>query len=128
MVSIILEILKSNKIPFPIRPITSFVSNRFFSAFVIPHLNTDLEFLEKQLESAPDGGGYICGRHLTAADILLSFPLGLVKERIGKVDGSIFGKYPKLWAYLERLKGEEGYKRAEKRIEEVEKAAKGGKK
>ncbi|KAK4216633.1 glutathione S-transferase 1 [Rhypophila decipiens] len=129
LVSIVLDIMKSNKMPFPVRPITSFVASKFFSAFVIPHINTDLAFLEKQLETAPDGGGYICGSHLTPADILLTFPLQLTKDRIGKVDASIHAKYPKLWAYLERLKGEEGYKRADRRIEEAEKADKcGGKK
>ena len=120
LVSIILEILKSNKIPFPIRPITAFVSNKFFTSFVIPHLNTDLAFLESQLESSPDGGEYLCGKYLTPADIILSFPLELVKTRIGNMDASVLEKYPKLWAYCDRLRSSEGYKRAEKRIEEVE--------
>lgn len=119
LVSIILEILKSNKIPFPIRPITSFVANKFFSAFVIPHLNTDLAFLEQQLESAPDGGGYLCGKDLTPADIIMSFPLQLVRTRIGEnVDKTVLEKYSRLWDYLARIQNEEGWKTAERRVEE----------
>ncbi|KAK3313362.1 hypothetical protein B0H66DRAFT_565939 [Apodospora peruviana] len=123
LVALVLNILKGPQIPFLIRPITGFVASKFYDNFVTPYIANHLSFIQSQLESAPDGGPYLCGKHLTAADILLNFPLGLVHDRLGdiKLNGEkVVDKYPKVWEYLQRLQGHDGYKRAEKRIEEVE--------
>ena len=87
-----------------------------------------LGFLESQLETSPDGGSYLCGAHLTAADILMSFPLQMARERAaglssGKGQQTMADKYPKVWAYLKRLEDEPGYKLAEAKIKELEKKA-----
>lgn len=122
-------VLKSSKIPFFIRPITSSVADKLGAAFLAPEMDKQLGFLESQLETSPDGGSYLCGAHLTAADILMSFPLQLAKERIaalglGRGQGtSTAEKYPKVWAYLTRLEDEPGYKLAEAKVKELEKKA-----
>lgn len=86
------------------------------SRFLSPNMETHFAFLESQIASSPDGGEYLCGRELTGADILMSFPLGAARGR------STFSeeKYPKLWAYVLKLESLEGYKRAVDKIIEVE--------
>ncbi|KXX82515.1 Glutathione S-transferase 1 [Madurella mycetomatis] len=130
LVALILSILKSSRIPFIVRPITSGVADKMFAAFVVPDVSKHLAFLESQLETSPNNGSYLCGTHLTAADILVSFPLLLVRQRVGglsagKGEPKIADKYPKLWAYLQRLQEEPGYMQAEARIDELEKKGRG---
>lgn len=74
---------------------------------------THFAFLESQLASSPDNGEYLCGASLTAADILLSFP---IVAAAGKVDAE---KYPKLKAYAERIEKHEGHVASIKKIEEI---------
>ncbi|GAB1321057.1 bifunctional glutathione transferase/peroxidase [Madurella fahalii] len=129
LVELILSILKSPKIPFIIRPITSGVADKIIAAFLVPNLSRHLVFLESQLETSPNNGSYLCGAHLTAADILMSFPLLIAKHRAGslsagKGEPKLADKYPKLWAYLQRLQEEPGYMRAEAKINELEKRGK----
>ncbi|KAK4120238.1 hypothetical protein N657DRAFT_649303 [Parathielavia appendiculata] len=126
LVGLILQILKGPKIPFFIRPITSSVADKMSAAFLIPELIHHLDFLESQLETSPDNGNYLCGNDLTTADILMSFPLQLVRERGAAVHDArgkdrLADKYPKVYAYLKRLEEEPGYKRAEAKIKELEK-------
>lgn len=79
----------------------------------------NLAFLEEQLRTSPGGGEFICGKELTAADVLLSFPVIAVTIRVLK-DEKNKDKYPLLVAYAKRLEGIEGYKRAVKKIEEID--------
>lgn len=86
------------------------------SKFLGPSLNTHFDFLETQIATSPDNGDFLCGRELSGADIMMSFPLRAAKGR------STFSKerHPKLWAYVERLEAMEGYKRAVQKIVDVE--------
>lgn len=84
--------------------------------FLEPNMATHFGFLESQIESSPDEGQYLCGKELTGADILMSFPLEAAKGRAGLKQA----KYPKLWAYVERLQEREAYKRAVQKVIEVE--------
>ncbi|KAL1840017.1 hypothetical protein VTJ49DRAFT_934 [Mycothermus thermophilus] len=124
LVGLILGILKSPRIPFLIRPITSGVSSKLAAAFLAPELARNLAFLEEQLKTAP-GTGYLCGPHLTAADILMVFPLQLARQRAGglthgKEGKKILDQFPAVWEYLERLENEPGYKRAEEKAKQWE--------
>jgi glutathione S-transferase len=119
-------VLRSPKIPFFIRPITSLVAGQMRAGFLAPEMAKHLAFLESQLETSPANGNYLCGAHLTTADILMSFPLLLARETIAELgatngQGKLIDQYPKVWAYVKRLEGEPGYKRAEARIKELEK-------
>jgi len=102
---------------FFLRPITSRIATKL-EDLIESELKTHLDFLESQLASAPDGGPYLCGAHLTGADIMMSFPLLTVQTQ----DGSPLNKksYPKLWAYAELLKESESSKRAIAKIVEIE--------
>src|SRR3954453_24019159 len=115
--------MKGPRIPFIIRPVVSSVADKLYAGFVQPNMTKHLSFVEKQLESAPKGGPYLCGEHLTIADILISFPLLLAPGRLGGLAGGndkVLTPYPKVKAYVERLENEDGYVRAKKRVEELE--------
>lgn len=68
------------------------------------------------MKTSPDGGDYFCGEEMTEADLMMMFPIEGAKEWAG-LDAK---KYPLLYAYLDRLKGRESYKKAEQRIVEIE--------
>ncbi|RAL05530.1 glutathione S-transferase [Aspergillus ibericus CBS 121593] len=100
--------------PFFIKPLPRLVAGQIESAFLTRNITAHLEFLEQQLSSSPGGGKYICGTELTAADIMMSFP---VIAMAGRVDLKTF---PLLKGYAERLQGEEAYVRAVRKVEEVD--------
>jgi len=83
------------------------------SMYLNENFKTHFGFLESQLASSPDDGKYLCGKDLTAADILMSYPLILGK---GKIDKPAF---PKLMAYIDMLEKHEGYVESIKKIEEL---------
>ena len=93
------------------------VTGGLTSAYINPNVATNFEFLEQQLATSPDNGQYLCGPKLTGADILLSFPLGAA--RAGRVSLTK-EKYPKLYAYVERLEAEPGFKKSIEKIIEVD--------
>ncbi|KAJ5925314.1 hypothetical protein N7454_007953 [Penicillium verhagenii] len=105
--------------PFFVRPITGLVASQVEASFLNRNIEGNLDFLEDQLKTAPEGGPWICGKDLTAADILLSFPAIAANGRVLQ-DKEKREKYPLLASYAERLQEVEGYKRAVKKIEEVE--------
>jgi glutathione S-transferase len=86
---------------------TSFLNDQFALHY---------RFMEDQLSTSPDGGQYLCGKDVTAADILMSFPVEVGNHRSGvkKED------YPKCFEYVEKLHEREAYKRAVDKIVEVE--------
>ncbi|KAF9872707.1 hypothetical protein CkaCkLH20_09886 [Colletotrichum karsti] len=123
--SLVVSALKSNNVPFIVRPITSVVANRIFSMMVFPNAKKHLAMLEQQLETAPGGGNkYICGPNLTAADILLSFALIAAEDRLDSFGnwpgGSAKKAHPRVFEYIERLKKEPGYERSAQKIREID--------
>ncbi|KAJ5779929.1 hypothetical protein N7457_005089 [Penicillium paradoxum] len=108
-----------NAPPFFVRPITNLVASQVENQFLTRNVEGNLAFLEEQLRTSPDSGQYICGKELTVADILLSFPVIAVTMRTLK-DQENRNKYPLLVEYANRLESSEGYQRAVKKIEEIE--------
>jgi len=92
------------------------VANKIHSGFLDPNFKTHFEFLESQLASSLENGNYLCGPHLTGADVLLSFPLIAGRKRAGLTQE----KYPKLYAYIDRLEAEPGYKKAADKIVDMD--------
>lgn len=101
------------------RPITSIVASQVEAAFLTRNVEGNLAFLEDQLKTAPEGGPFLCGKELTAADILISFPIIAAKQRALQ-DPKQQEKYPLLLAYADRLEGFDGYKKAVSKIEAIE--------
>ena len=104
------------KSPFFIKPIANAITGNIESMFLKPNLESNFNFLESQVKSAPDGGGYLCGSKLTGADILLSYPLSAAKGRAGLSKE----KYPALFEYVTRLEAMEKNKKAVQRIIDIE--------
>ncbi|KAJ5901491.1 hypothetical protein N7495_002019 [Penicillium taxi] len=107
-----------NSPPFFVRPLTGFVASQIEASFLNRNIQGNLAFLEERLKTAPEGGPFICGKELTAADILLSFPIIAISRRLLK--GEEKAKYPLLAAYAERLQTADGYKKAVAKVEQVE--------
>ncbi|KAF7350998.1 hypothetical protein MSAN_01662000 [Mycena sanguinolenta] len=112
--------IKKAPVPFFLRPITSRIANQIGSSFVGPEFVKHLTFLESQLESAPEGGPYLCGAHLTVVDILMSWPLLIAQIQQDGHSPLNKKEYPRLWAYTELLKESPGNKRAVDKIVEIE--------
>ncbi|PZD22914.1 Gst, Glutathione S-transferase, partial [Pyrenophora tritici-repentis] len=113
--ALITSTLKSSPVPFFLKPITSAVASKIDSSFVDPELKSHFDFLENYLLESPSQGKFFCGDDLTAADIMIHFGLEGACQRVGLGES----KYPKLYEYMRRLQGREGYVRAAKRVEEV---------
>lgn len=99
--------------PFFIKPVTRGIASRVESQFLIENFKTHFGFLESQLASSPDNGAYLCGKDITAADILMSFPLIAGRSKIDSA------AYPKLTAYSRSLEQNEVYLRSVKKVEDV---------
>jgi glutathione S-transferase len=117
VMSLIANTIKTSSVPFFIKPITNGIASKIHSGFLDPNFVSHFSFLEDQLKTSPESGSYICGPHLTGADMLLSFPLIAAKGRSPALSKE---KYPTLWAYIERLDVEPGYKKAIEKIVELE--------
>lgn len=89
------------------------------AAFLNRNIEGNLTFLEDQLKTAPEGGPYLCGKELTAADILMSFPVIAMSQRMLE-DKKNAEKYPLLAAYAQKLQEIDGYKRAVAKVESIE--------
>jgi glutathione S-transferase len=108
--------IRSSPVPFFIKPITNAVAGKVESGFLAPNLKTHYGFLEGQLKTSPNDGGFLCGKEITAADIMLSFPLEAGQSRSGFTKED----YPQVWEYIDRLHEREAYKRAVQKIVDIE--------
>ena len=108
--------IKNAAVPFFIKPITNSVASKIESGFLQRSMKSHYDYLEGQLATSPDAGHYMCGADLSAADIMLSFPLEAGKSRSGFTQS----QYPKIWAYVEHVHSRDAYKRAVAKIVEIE--------
>lgn len=122
--TMLINALKSSRIPFFIRPITSMVSRQMMSMAILPNIKAQLGLLEDRLKTS--GGDYLCGSNLTAADVLLSFGLINAKDafaEMGDFGGAPREVYPKVYEYIARLEGHPGWKRSIEKIKEIDSGA-----
>ncbi|KAF7173423.1 hypothetical protein CNMCM5623_005640 [Aspergillus felis] len=116
VMQLVMDSIRNAPVPFFIKPLTGMVASKVEQAFVAPNLTSHFEFLEDQLKTAPGGGPYLCGKELTAADIMMSFPViaSLVKMP------DLRARYPRLAEYTDKLQVMDGYKRAVAKVEEID--------
>ncbi|TKA67192.1 hypothetical protein B0A49_08726 [Cryomyces minteri] len=115
VVTLIINNIRNSPVPFFIKPITRGIAGKVDDLFLKPNFKTHFEFLEEQIATSPGGGEYLCGKELTGADILMSFPLVAAQGR----SGLTADHYPKLCSYIFRIQEEEGYKSSIRKIEEM---------
>lgn len=123
--TLVISALKGPGVPFFVRPITGMAANKIISMVVLPNIKRHYALLEQMLATAPGGGGkFICGEHLTAADIVLSYPLLAGKGRVQELGawdkGTPQATYPRLFEYVARLEAETGWKKSADKIREIE--------
>ncbi|KAL4943317.1 hypothetical protein BDV06DRAFT_190262 [Aspergillus oleicola] len=117
--NVLMDVVKSAP-PFFLRPLIGIVPFIVKREYTVPNFKTHLGFLEEQLLTSSTQEqhqhAYLTGPRFTAADILMSYPLIILKE-VGVLER---GGYPALWDYVERLREMEGYKKAVRILEDVE--------
>ncbi|KAG5983321.1 hypothetical protein E4U55_000249 [Claviceps digitariae] len=120
--ALVVSRLKSPQVPFVVRPITSIIANRIVAMFVAPNVKKHLAFINEQLSTS--SGKYLCGKTLSAADILMSFPLIAGAARFDGLSswkgGSWKNEFPKVAQYVQLLQAEPGYKKSVERIEALD--------
>ncbi|EXJ83550.1 glutathione S-transferase [Capronia coronata CBS 617.96] len=120
LMSLITQRIRNSPVPFFIKPIVNGVAGKIDSSFLQRNFKIHYDFLEGQLATSPDGGDFMCGKDISAADIMLSFPLEAGTSR----SGFSREQYPKVWAYVDRLHEREAYQRSVQKIIEIEGAFK----
>ena len=89
--------------PFFMRPIIKAVTGKVRSAYLTPTTENLYDYTESELGTKP----WFAGTKLTAADIMMSFPL---EAAVGR--GGLDERYPNVQAYLKRLHALPSYQRA----------------
>lgn len=112
ILQVVMDKINNAPVPFFIRPITRMIVSQVESSYLLKNVKTHLTFLEGQLESAPDGGPFLCGNRLSAADIMNSTLE--YEQRYGVLNEK---DYPKVTAYLKHLHERPAYKRAATKLE-----------
>lgn len=108
-------VIRKAPVPFFLKFVTNGVADKI-SGFAMLEVGKLFGLLESQLASAPDGGPFICGKELTGADMILSFPLDAGRSRTGLTKE----KYPKLFAYTDMLLETPGFKKSVQKIIEID--------
>lgn len=106
-------VIRDGPAPFFIKPITRGIAGRVDTMFLNNEYKTHFSFLEQQVATSPEGGKWLCGKEMTAADILMSFPLIAGRKKMDR------SKYPKLLAYVDMMEASEGYQASIKKAEEA---------
>lgn len=102
LVKLIADRIRTTKVPFFVKPITSKIGKQIATTFVEPNVNRHLDFMESELS----GRAWFAGDELTAADIQMSYPVEAASTRGG------LGSRPNLSRYLDAVRARPAYKRA----------------
>ena len=92
------------------------ITSKVSAELIIPEFKTRFEFLEKQLATAPEGGPFLCGGQVCAADMQMLLPLQAAKS----IELYKEGEYPGIDKWVKRLEDDEEYKVAARKVEELE--------
>ena len=89
--------------PWFIRPVAKAIAGQVRSTYLGPSLTAVLRFMEDELGKST----WFAGESLTAADVMMSFPVEAAAVRTELKSG-----YPRLHAFLERVHGRPAYRKA----------------
>ena len=73
------------------------------------NVQKDLSFLETELSLSSVSGKFLCGDHVTAADVMMQFSVDFILARELGTQGK---QWPNINRWLEACGKEEGYRRA----------------
>lgn len=95
--------LKQAPMPFFVKPIARKIADQVLGAFVEPNIRLHVQHMEAALAQGP----WFAAEELTAADIQMSFPIEAAAVR-----GGLGHEFPRLQAFLERIRARPAYQRA----------------
>jgi glutathione S-transferase len=102
--------------PFFIKPIVGMITSRVSAELLVPEFKTRFEFLEDQLATSPQGGPFLCGDKLTAADMHMLIPLQTART----IQLYREGEYPRIDAWVGRMEEDKEYRVAAEKVEALE--------
>lgn len=105
LVRLILDNIKKAKLPFFVKPIAKGIVDKVDAAYTTPEMERHLPFIESHLA----GHAYFAGDEFTAADIQMFYNIDVLHLRGG------LSAFPKMAAWLEKVKARSAYQAAEKR-------------
>jgi glutathione S-transferase len=111
LLKLVFDKIEKTPMPFFAKPIAKAISGKTKSSFIIPQINTHLDYLEAELGQDK----WFAGDEFSAADVQLSFPLEAAAAR-----GGLSGSRPRLMAFLKKIHARPAYQRALKRGGEYE--------
>ncbi|PFH56602.1 hypothetical protein XA68_16262 [Ophiocordyceps unilateralis] len=122
---LVLEGFRSKKLPIVIRSVTSRAAGTVMKRWIKPDATKHLTMLEGILaENEEHGWVFLCGPTVSAADILISFPLISAKAHWNNMGGwrggSWVNEFPRVAAYTELLEKEDGYQRSVDKIKSMD--------
>ena len=103
LLKLVFDKIEKAPMPFFVKPIAKAISGKAKSSFIMPQLNTHLDYLEAELGKS----AWFVGDDLTAADVQMSFPIEAAAAR-----GGLDASRPRLMDYLQRIHARPAYQRA----------------
>ena len=103
LLKLVFDKIETTPMPFFVKPIANAISGKAKSSFIMPQINTHLDYLEAELGKS----AWFVGDELTAADVQMSFPIEAAAAR-----GGLGASRPRLMDYLQRSHARPAYQRA----------------
>ena len=103
LLKLVFDKIETSPMPFFVKPIAKAISGKAKSSFIMPQINTHLDYLEAELGKS----AWFVGDEFTAADVQLSFPIEAAAAR-----GGLDTSRPRLMDYLQRIHARSAYQRA----------------
>lgn len=103
IVSLILTRIESAPMPFFARPVARQIAEKVRESYLSRNIGKHLGYLEETLGEST----WFCGEQFTAADVQMSFALEAAAAR-----AAALGEYPRIAAFLERIRARPAYQRA----------------
>jgi glutathione S-transferase len=103
LLKLVFDRIDSAPKPFFAKPIARAITAKVSTGFIAPNLRRHLDFMESEL----DAREWFAGADFSGADIQMSFPLELSRQRAGLDETR-----PKLMRFLERIHARAAYQRA----------------
>jgi len=103
LLKLMFDRIEKSKMPFFAKPIAKAIAQKAKAGFVMPNINSHLDFMEGELGKSE----WFAGNAFTGADIQMSFPVEAAAVR-----GGLDASRPKLMSYLARIHARPAYQRA----------------
>ena len=106
VMSLIFRKIDDTPKPFFAKPIAQKITDGFRNSFLNPQTKLHLDYVEQQLNHKT----WLISEKITAADVMMSFPLQAACKRLPSVN------YPNIMAYVARIEAEPHYQQAEQKL------------